>query len=583
MPKELDLGRVVGKDAMINGQNAIEIVGGKNISITNDEGTTTISLDGELDNPHFTDKDNPHETTAAQVGAVPITRTVNGKQLNEDITLTSEDTGSVPVDRTINNKPLSANITLSHTDVGAAPTSHGTHVSYGTTSPKMDGTASVGTDSKLARADHVHPSDTSKQDKLTGTPDQYVTFDENGNAVAKQKDYSLFGFQIDPDESDPSHNIKYIAQNASYDPAFMDYEKDEFNYGDWGDAWFIKGIKVVKLKPNGTIDYELDKNDYTKKFDSSVSYTSGYNVMVGIPTVWVRSIDLNGKYTFYFSDQKLSDDFHAYAHTAADGSIMPYTYLSAYNGYKDDNDNLRSLSEQTPTGSMTGTDQITAAEANNPTGKHMWNIDTFVDRQLINLLLLLIGKSTDTQTVFGNGNMNGYSNPASGAGTNGILSTGTMNDKGLFWGSNADNLGVKVFGIEHWWGNLNHRTQGLILDNGTYKMKLTYGTEDGSTVEGYNTTGEGYIDSGKSPSKFLGYFITNMHAGKFGLLPNEISGSATTYFCDTQFSNSTGKYLSLFGGCSNNGSHCGAFACYLGDLVSNSGWHIGACLSCKPY
>lgn len=94
MPKELDLGRVVGKDAMINGQNAIEIVGGKNISITNDEGTTTISLDGELDNPHFTDKDNPHETTAAQVGAVPITRTVNGKQLNEDITLTSEDTGA---------------------------------------------------------------------------------------------------------------------------------------------------------------------------------------------------------------------------------------------------------------------------------------------------------------------------------------------------------------------------------------------------------------------------------------------------------------------------------------------------------
>lgn len=33
--------------------------------------------------------------------------------------------------------------------------------------PLMDGTAAVGTSTKAARADHVHPSDTSKQDALT--------------------------------------------------------------------------------------------------------------------------------------------------------------------------------------------------------------------------------------------------------------------------------------------------------------------------------------------------------------------------------------------------------------------------------
>ena len=46
---------------------------------------------------------------------------------------------------------------------GKAATSHGSHVSFDSTNkPKMDGTAAFGTSSKVARADHVHPTDTSR-------------------------------------------------------------------------------------------------------------------------------------------------------------------------------------------------------------------------------------------------------------------------------------------------------------------------------------------------------------------------------------------------------------------------------------
>jgi hypothetical protein len=38
-----------------------------------------------------------------------------------------------------------------------------------TTTPKVDGTANVGTDNKYARADHVHPSDTTKLNLSGGT------------------------------------------------------------------------------------------------------------------------------------------------------------------------------------------------------------------------------------------------------------------------------------------------------------------------------------------------------------------------------------------------------------------------------
>ena len=77
---------------------------------------------------------NPHGTTAADVGAVPTGRTVNGKALSANIELnagdvgarpaswtpTADDVGAVPTARKINNKQLNADITLTASDVNAA-------------------------------------------------------------------------------------------------------------------------------------------------------------------------------------------------------------------------------------------------------------------------------------------------------------------------------------------------------------------------------------------------------------------------------------------------------------------------------
>jgi hypothetical protein len=49
---------------------------------------------------------------------------------------------------------------------GKAASSHGTHVTFDSTNkPKMNGTAAFGTSTKVARADHVHPTDTSRASK----------------------------------------------------------------------------------------------------------------------------------------------------------------------------------------------------------------------------------------------------------------------------------------------------------------------------------------------------------------------------------------------------------------------------------
>ena len=48
---------------------------------------------------------------------------------------------------------------------GKAASSHGTHVTYSTTAPAMDGTASAGSASTVARSDHKHPTDTTRAAK----------------------------------------------------------------------------------------------------------------------------------------------------------------------------------------------------------------------------------------------------------------------------------------------------------------------------------------------------------------------------------------------------------------------------------
>ena len=68
---------------------------------------------------HLSNKSNPHGVTASQISAVPTSRTVNGKALSSNITLSASDVSAVPTTRTVNGKALSSNITLGAADVGA--------------------------------------------------------------------------------------------------------------------------------------------------------------------------------------------------------------------------------------------------------------------------------------------------------------------------------------------------------------------------------------------------------------------------------------------------------------------------------
>lgn len=394
------------------------------------------------------------------------------------------------------------------------------------------------------------------------------------------KEYWLFGFKLDQNESDPSSMISYIENNENYRSAYMNYSTDMFDYGDWEDAWFIRNLKPCMLNFDGTVAYELDKNDYSLRADGTPSGIAndsfGGNAMVGIPKVYWKIVD-NGDDTanIYFSDKKLDDDFVCWSHIDNNGNEIDYCYMPIYNGSNIDS-KLRSLSGKAPINGQKGATEITLAKANNLTSDIIWYTEVFSDRMLINLLLLLIGKSTDTQTTFGNGHYTGGSSAST------LLATGTLNDKGLFYGTNGTGKAVKVFGIENWWGNQYRRIAGWINDNGNQKIKMTYGQSDGSTVDGYNTDGSGYISIGCTPSGTSKSYNSKMTITKNGLIPTEASGSATTYYTDGLWANNSQVDYACVGGQSNDGLCAGALCSILSYADSYGAWTHSAAVSCKP-
>ena len=399
------------------------------------------------------------------------------------------------------------------------------------------------------------------------------------------KDYELYGFEIDQNESAPEYMIRYIEDNIGWNPAHMDYDKDKFDYGDWTqENAFFMNVRPCMLNYDGTVAYYLNPNNYAYKEDGTASDISnenfGGNAMVQFPKIYWKITDLgDDRAEVRITNKNFDGSYHCWSHIDENGDEIPYCYMPIYNGYDklinnpNDVHAVRSLSGKTPMGSKTVTQEVKYATYNNTLGgvQNIWYTEVFSDRQLVNLLLMLIGKSTDTQTVFGNGNCENVL----------PLNTGTMDDKGMFYGKNTKTDGVKVFGMEHWFGNIWHRIAGIIYDKGVQKLKLTYGQSDGSNSNGYNLTGQGYIEVPNS-NIIGGDYLSSVIFTKMGLIPKKTNGSASTYYTDAVWVDDKQIYYALVGGYWGNNFYAGAFMLNILRSHSNAAEDVNASLSCKP-
>lgn len=414
------------------------------------------------------------------------------------------------------------------------------------------------------------------------------------------KDYYLCGFFLDGSKSAPtemiSYNIKYgdlKVDNYSFTSVKMNFSTDSFEYGSWKeilDKWLMP--RPCMLKYDGIVDYYLDPNDYSKKEDGSNSDVANTSYEGNAMMEWGKngkkiyyqwkslddSSDCDSGY-FYICSKKLDEDFKDYNFRNFQGEEIDHFYTACFDGSLISN-KMRSISGQTPMNTKNYDNEVNYAKANNVDSNVVnWYAGVYVDWMLINGLLLLIGKSTNTQEIFGQGYTSGGSSASS------LARSGSRNQKGLFYGTTATNSSgiVKVFGMENYWGNIWKRISGYINNKGTQQIKLSYDTTDGSTGIGYNSIGNGYININNStPAGTSGGYVNKVRFTDNGMISKQVSGSATTYYCDGSWFNNGQIDVALVGGSCSYGVLCGALCCNLGTPSSTTAWHFGAALSCKP-
>lgn len=386
-----------------------------------------------------------------------------------------------------------------------------------------------------------------------------------------------YGFRVKISEPDPSARVEYLYDAVGMTPAFMDFANGAFNMGTWGGLWFIRDNYPVMLKFDGSEDYRLDPTDYTKKLKdgsaSDVANTAyGGNAMSAIPLCWVKRYQEDGYRYVIFCETQYDEGYKAYAHTRTDGSIEKVHYYPMFKGCIIDN-KLRSISGQYPQYNTNADAERTAAKANGA----KWDLRNWAMDELIADLLTLISKTTNSQAAFGQGQTTGYVNDA--AQNYGHILSGSLNNKGQFFGFSDTTHAVKVFHMENFWGGRWDRVVGLLYINGIFKAKMT---PEGA---GYNFTGAGYTDAGKGVSGAAANgsgWQKDTEQSEFGCLPTGgLTGSDATYECDFFWWNNTITAVCFRGGNCDAGSRCGARILAAAYVASGADWAIGGSPSCE--
>lgn len=411
------------------------------------------------------------------------------------------------------------------------------------------------------------------------------------NSKKTDNSYICYGYKVLQDATANNNGAKMITEitnplytlsNTGYTPMAMEYDSSTgvgtMNWGSWTGKEFIFP-RSCALGYDGIVDYYLDEDDESKREDGNasdyknLSYNGNMMVEFGrddsiIFTRYVNNSD--DSVDVYLANKNIDGNFHAWPFIGSDGKLKKHFYMAKYFGYSTGG-RLRSISGTSGTTSTTRATERSTAEANNPSGKDIWETVTKVQWDLFTDILTLLSMSLDSQTAFGYGRVNASSS----------VINGTMDGKGMFYGDNKGNLeaGSKVLGVEHPWGNLwrsiagwNQGSSGITL------IKLCKGTADGSISSEYSNDGTGYIaisDDGQACSGYISKMKYDERGFKY---PIACSGSETTYYHDYKWT-STNAYA-IVGGYWGDGVHCGASYVYLYGAASLSDSTVGSSPSC---
>ncbi len=336
----------------------------------------------------------------------------------------------------------------------------------------------------------------------------------------------IYGYDWTLAESNPESTIAYpsTVTNANYGHIGERGTPVEIQLGDWAvfRDEFLE-CRPVMLNPDGTVAYELNHNDQTKKLDGTDSRisdtTHSMNAMVEFPKRYIkRYTDSNNIAHFRISRMKLNLNYKClawmYGATEQTAEELDAIYLPMYPG-SSVNSKVRSLATGgKPMNTNPGATEWTQIQANG-TG---WIFDDWSDKSLITDLMFMMGKSTDVQKH------HGYGNNTGGTSASSLLNIGGTKTYGSNYGGTGNSY-MKFLWLENYYGDSWKRTMGMYyLSNVLYVKDFPPYTVD-NTVTNYNNLGRGI--SGTN-----GGYMSGFTYDEHGMIPKTVSGSDSTFVPD---------------------------------------------------
>ena len=374
-----------------------------------------------------------------------------------------------------------------------------------------------------------------------------------------------YGIKISKKEKNPDKRVTYIHEAKYLQPARMNFDTGVFDYGSWQGRGFAapENNYPCMVKFDGTEDYKLMQEDYTKREDGAASDVANAdyagNAMAAFKGGWLCQYETEADEYIIWSNVKYDDGYNAYHRTAPDGVIREGFYRHIYMPTLIDG-KARSISSTEIMGGFTAQQEQKLCKANGDA----WEQSTWQQWNYIICLLKIMAKTDDLQEAYGYGNCD--------SNTWKPLPTGTLNDKGQFYGSRSINQQVKVFHTEALWGDKWERLAGLIVDNGTVKVH-THGE--------YNFTGQGYKSVYRYIIRSFDYgFVDGTVMTPYGRFPVSFNGSRHEYTADYGAIDAEIVSVPLVGGHCADGLYCGAYVS-LNTTGSNAYWYIAPGLSCN--
>lgn len=240
----------------------------------------------------------------------------------------------------------------------------------------------------------------------------YITASDLAKQVSGDSaDY--YGMIIHEDVANPSDSrVEYIGKNANYTPMTMNLSTGANSLGSWGNMPTIVKNVPAMVKTDGTVDYYLDPDDYSKKVDgttaSDVANTSyDGNAFAWFEPIWMKITASGSDIEYRFAYSQLEADYFEVC-PAGCGVWLPMFYGSVVGG------KMRNIANTSVLGGITGNTstavQYTSIKANGDNYE-------FLGGKLLRCIVALLCmwyKSTNSDT-WGRGNQDGYVNDSAQA------------------------------------------------------------------------------------------------------------------------------------------------------------------------